>query len=287
MTEREELPMSALNFTHFSGAVPKHKEYSVVAEGGILFLVPEKERFVYRYDPFKDMDDLLLDTAEAGAMVASCEPFLEYCVTHQMLPLRDAEFWLHGDFFTTHPKEGQPIVDALLAFVRRYGLPLWEGIVTTTYPARCAQRLMALHQDGNDDVAYMVHYEAVRQACQSSGAVPVCTLALTMLDFYLQWIEGVGRGAFPIRHADWLMTYGQEKTPRLNAQVYDLTACINLAYVTLTTGQGKAIRQCKHCGKFFVAEDWRSEYCSPRCRGAYNSKMTRKRVKERKLREEQ
>lgn len=59
-----------------------------------------------------------------------------------------------------------------------------------------------------------------------SGAIPVCTLALTMLDFYLQWIEGLGSGAFSIRHADWMMAYGQEKTPRLTAQVYSLTTCI-------------------------------------------------------------
>ncbi len=279
--------MPALNFTHFSGAVPRYKEYSVVEEGSVLFFAPAQEGFVCRYDPFKDMDGLLLDTVQAGAAVAGCEPFLEYCIAHKMLPLRDAEFWLYGDFFAAHPAEGQPIVDALLAFVGRYGLPAWEGIVATTYPARYAQRLMALHQDGNDDMAYMVQYEAVRRACQSTGAVPVCTLALTLLDFYLQWIEGLDGGAFPIRHADWLMAYGQEKTPRLTAQVYDLTACINLAYAELTTGQGKAVRQCKHCQKFFIAEDRRAEYCSPKCRGAYNSKMTRKRVKERKLRAEQ
>lgn len=49
----------------------------------------------------------------------------------------------------------------------------------------------------------------------------------------------------------------------------------------------EAIRQCKHCGKFFIAEDLRAEYCSPGCRGAYNSKMTRMRVKKRQMREEQ
>ncbi len=278
--------MPTLNFTHFSGAVPRYKEYSAVAEGGILFLTPAQEGFVCRYDPFKDTDSLLLDTVQAGAAVADCAPFLECCVAHKILPLRDAEFWRHGDFFAAHPKEAQPIIGTLLAFVGRYGLPAWEGIVTTTYPARYAQRLMALHQGGSDDVAYMVQYEAVRRACQSSGAVPICTLALTLLDFYLQWIEGLGGGAFPIRHADWLMTYGQEKTPRLTAQVYDLTTCINLAYAALATGQGKAVRQCKHCQKFFIAEDRRAEYCSPKCRGAYNSKMTRKRVKERKEREQ-
>lgn len=174
--------------------------------------------------------------------MADCEPFLEYCIAHKMLPLRDAEFWLHGDFFTAHPKEGRSIVDTLLAFVERYGLPVWEGIVTTTYPTWYAQRLMALRQDGNDDMTYMVHYEAVRRACQSSGAVTACTLALTLLDFYLQFIEGISDRQFFIRHADWMMVYGQEKTPRLTAQVYDLTTCTNLSYAVLTTGQGKAIR---------------------------------------------
>ena len=35
---------------------------------------------------------------------------------------------------------------------------------------------------------------------------------------------------------------GKKKTPRLTAQVYDLTTCTNLSYAVLTTGQGKAIR---------------------------------------------
>ncbi len=221
--------MPTLNFTHFSGAVPRCGGYTLTEREGFLYLVPENGKAVRRYDPFVDMDGLLLDTVQAGAAVADCEPFLEYCIAHEMLPLRDAEFWLHGDFFTVHPRSGQSVVDALLAFVGQYGLPVWEGIVPTTYPARYAQRLMVLHQDGNDKMDYMVHYEAVRRACQSSGAVPVCTLALTLLDFYLQWIEGLDGGAFPIRHVDWMMAYGQEKTPRLNAQVYDLTTCITSA----------------------------------------------------------
>ena len=41
-----------------------------------------------------------------------------------------------------------------------------------------------------------------------------------------------------------------KKTPRLNAQVFDLLSCINLAHAFLVSGEGKAVRQCKHCGKF-------------------------------------
>lgn len=181
------------------------------------------------------------------------------------------------------------MIDTLFNFVSRYGLPVWEpqSVVTTTYPARYEQRLMALHQDEGDDVTYMVRYEAAKRACQTTGAVPVCTVALMLLDFYLRFIEGIDDGQFSIRRAEWIISCGQEKTPGLFAQVYDLTTCINLAYTMLTAGQGKAVRQCKHCQKFFIADDWRAEYCSPRCRGAYNSKMTRKRVKERKMREGQ
>ena len=144
---------------------------------------------------------------------------------------------------------------------------------------------MELHQNEANDSSYLLRYEAAKRACQSSGAVPACTLTLFLLDFCLQFIEGVNSGQFFIRRADWMIDYGHEKTPRLTAQVYDLTTCINLAYAFASTGEGKAVRQCKHCYKFFITDDWRAEYCSPRCRGAYNSKMTRKRVKERKQRE--
>lgn len=278
--------MPTLNFSHFSGAIPRYRGYSLEQTDGILYFVPESLS-VRRYDPFEDIDGLLLDVVKAGAVVAACELFLDYCLSHKMLPLRDVEFWQYGDFFTACPLEGQPIVDALLTFAGRYGLPVWEGIVTTTYPARYAQRAMATHQGENSDTAYMIRYETTKRVCAPSGAVPICTLALTLLDFYLRFIEGIDERQFPIRNAQWMMGYGQEKTPGLYVQVYDLTTCINLAYAMLTTGQGKAVRQCKNCGKFFIADDWRAEYCSPKCRGAYNSKMTRKRVKERKQRESQ
>ena len=278
--------MPTLNFTHFSGAVPRYVGYSLEQTDGVLYLVPESLA-VRRYDPFEDIDGLLLDVVKAGAVVAACEPFLDYCLSHKMLPLRDVEFWKCGDFFTSHREESRPTLDALLDFARRYGLLAWDGIVTTTYPAWYAQQVMALRQDENDNTAYMICYEASKQACTPTRAIPACTLALSLLDFYLRFIEGIDERQFSIRNAQWMMGYGQEKTPKLYAQVYDFATCINLAYAMLTTGQGKAVRQCKHCGKFFIAEDWRAEYCSPKCRGAYNSKMTRKRVKERKQRESQ
>ena len=280
--------MSEMNFAHFHGAVPKFQNYAAVAEQNVLYITPEVNATPRRYDPFEDSQGLLLDVVRAGATVANCVAFMDYCLSHKMLPLRDVEFWCYGDFFTTHPKEGQSLVDTLLSFVRRYGLPAWEqNGITTTYPARYEQRAMAVHQEDDNDMGSLLHYEAVRRACAFSGAIPACTLALMLLNYYLQFMEGIDVGYFPIRNAEWALDFGHKKAPELIVQVSDLTTCINLAYAQLVSGEGKAIRQCKHCQKFFVAEDLRAEYCSPRCRGAYNSKMTRTRVKERKLREGQ
>ena len=283
--------MPQMNFTHFRGAVPRFQNYAAVAEQGVLFITPEANVLPRRYDPFEDSEGLLLDVVRAGAAVAGCDTFMDYCLSHKMLPLRDAEFWRDGDFFTARPDGAQPLLDTILAFVRRYGLPVWEQntIVTTSYPARYEQRAMAVHfgeDDGGNDLVYLAHYEAVKRACSRSGAVPECTLALMLLNFYLQFIEGMDAGHFFIRNAEWALDFEHNKTPELRAQVYDLTTGVNLAYAQLVSGEGKTVRQCNHCQKFFIADDWRAEYCSPRCRGAYNSKMTRKRVKERKEREQ-
>lgn len=285
--------MPTLNFTSFRGAVPRCQNYTLSEYQGILCFVPENLSIARRYDPFADMETLLLDVARIGAQIAACDSFFDFAIEHDMAPLRDAEFWLYGDFFLKYPKESRPILDALTAFVNRYGLPAWElnSVAYSGYPALYASLLMSRQHGPDwedvDEAAYLMAYESMKRKFQSDGSLPVCTLAILLLDLYLRFLEGTDSVDFFLRHADWILHYEQEKTPRLTAQVFDLLSCINLAHAFLVSGEGKAIRQCKHCQKFFIAEDLRAEYCSPRCRGAYNSKMTRRRVKERKLREEQ
>ncbi len=284
--------MPQMNFAHFRGTVPRFRNYAAIAEQGVLFITPEANVMPHRYDPFEDSEGLLLDVVRAGAAVAGCDAFMDYCLSHKILPLEDVAFWRCGDFFAPNPKKAGPLVDIILDFVYHYGLPVWEPgtTVLTTYPAWYGNRAMAMRQDDpGNDMSHLLRYETIQRACvrSRSGAVPVGTLALILLNFYLQFIEGIDVGYFNIQNAEWSLKFEHKKTPELIAHVSDLTTCINLAYAQLVSGEGKAVRQCKHCQKFFIADDWRAEYCSPRCRGAYNSKMTRKRVRERKLREGQ
>ena len=119
--------MPQMNFANFRGAVPRFQNYAAVAEQGVLFITPEANVLPRRYDPFEDSEGLLLDVVRAGAAVAGCDTFMDYCLSHKMLPLRDAEFWRDGDFFTARPDGAQPLLDTILAFVRRYGLPVWDA----------------------------------------------------------------------------------------------------------------------------------------------------------------
>lgn len=280
--------MPTLNFTSFHGAVPRCR-YEVTTIGDTLYIAPDEARPARRYDPFEDADGLLLDVVRAGAQVAACDALFDYCLANKLLPINAPDFWRCGDFFIKRTPEAQPAVDAILAFTERYGLLPWDeqAPASALYPLRYERQMMAMRREGWQEWKHIILYETELRACRKIGAVPVCVLALTLLNFYLQFVEGADGGQFFIRNTEWMMAYGNKKTPELVAQVYDLTTCINLAYALLCSGEGKAVRQCKHCGKFFIADDLRAEYCSPRCRGAYNSKMTRKRVKERQARDEQ
>lgn len=120
--------MPALNFIRFQGAVPKCQHYTLSEYQGFLYIIPEDLKAARRYDPFADMEALLLDVVRAGAQVAACDSFFEYAITHDMLPLRDAEFWLHGDFFAKHPDEARP------SWTRLW--PLWNG--TASRPGKCS-----------------------------------------------------------------------------------------------------------------------------------------------------
>ena len=101
--------MPTLNFTHFSGAVSRYGGYDLSEQEGVLYFIPDYSKAARRYDPFVDSEGLLLDVVRAGASVADCDAFMDYCLTYKLLPLRDAEFWRYGDFFTVHRKAAQPI----------------------------------------------------------------------------------------------------------------------------------------------------------------------------------
>ena len=58
--------MPALNFIRFQGAVPRCQHYTLSEYQGFLYIIPEDLKAARRYDPFADMEALLLDVVRAA-----------------------------------------------------------------------------------------------------------------------------------------------------------------------------------------------------------------------------
>jgi len=58
--------------------------------------------------------------------------------------------------------------------------------------------------------------------------------------------------------------------PEICWEFASLKAMIDLYIVGSITDAAAPIRECKHCGKVFYAENARLEFCSPQCRNKYN-----------------
>lgn len=52
--------MPALNFIRFQGAVPRCQHYTLSEYQGFLYIIPEDLKAARRYDPFADMEALLI-----------------------------------------------------------------------------------------------------------------------------------------------------------------------------------------------------------------------------------
>lgn len=61
-----------------------------------------------------------------------------------------------------------------------------------------------------------------------------------------------------------------------------LMAVLNFTMANLLSTEGLPLKICKHCGKAFIAENKRAEFCSERCRNQFNVYKSRAKAKRNK-----
>ena len=120
--------MPALNFIRFQGAVPRCQYYTLSEYQGFLYIIPEDLKGARRYDPFADMEALLLDVVRAGGQVAACDSFFEYAIAHDMFPLGTLDSGSMGISLQSIPTRPGP------SWTRSW--LLWNG--TASRPGKCS-----------------------------------------------------------------------------------------------------------------------------------------------------
>jgi len=75
-----------------------------------------------------------------------------------------------------------------------------------------------------------------------------------------------------MRYSDHRLRYNIDTTdsPKIRWEFASLKAMIDLFIVGSITDAAAPLRECKHCGKVFYAENARLEFCTPQCRNKYN-----------------
>ena len=118
-----------------------------------------------------------------------------------------------------------------------------------------------------------------------AGVYPLVVSLPFFIDFYHHFIAEDSnndivlgeRSALGI-HIRAQLTLLEDHSRVINLEAYELENAAYAAAITLMMDNG-GLRFCKCCGKMFVADRPRSEYCSPRCRNIYNTRMSRLRKK--------
>ncbi len=66
---------------------------------------------------------------------------------------------------------------------------------------------------------------------------------------------------------------------QMHYEFNSLMAVLNFTMANLLSAEGSPLKICKHCGKAFISENKRAEFCSERCRNQFNVYKSRAKAK--------
>lgn len=69
---------------------------------------------------------------------------------------------------------------------------------------------------------------------------------------------------------------------QMHYEFNSLMAVLNFTMANLLSAEGSPLKICKHCGKAFISENKRAEFCSERCRNQFNVYKSRAKAKQNK-----
>ena len=69
---------------------------------------------------------------------------------------------------------------------------------------------------------------------------------------------------------------------QMHYEFNSLMAVLNFTMANLLSAEGSPLKICKHCGKAFISENKRTEFCSERCRNQFNVYKSRSKAKRNK-----
>lgn len=282
--------MPDLHFSKIQGESIVFSKYTTVTHNNLLYIEPANGSFSSKINPLENIDELVMDIINTARVISSCKTYMNFLsgIAESNI-VYEKKFWNCPDFFSGEEQnEISAIIDEMLTFVEKYGLPDWELKKDTKaiLPLEYSVYSTALNREESESPEYIKKYLSDKISLENVITYPVCSLTLFFLDFLNMFTYNRTSKLKRVEHCRLYYRNEGYNEPDLEAIAIGLYPSIILALITFTSGEHKIVRICKQCGKHFITGDMRSEYCSSKCRAAYNTAQTRKRKKLKKQKNE-
>ena len=260
----------------------RYSEYEIRKEDELMNLIPAKGATAAPYNPAECIREIALETLNIGKLVSvwnhdieeSRRRVLQFARKYGLLglmvdlPLNDnffesGETYLAPGFFKAGRQSTKKFMKRFFSFVDE--LPKLEASDTSisTFASREPVYEYAFSNEYGEWLLWLELYfkdmYRLFRACEDY-------IDETDYSRNLELRQEI------MRYSDHKLRYNISAgdRPEICWEFASLKAMIDLYIVGSITDAVAPIRECKHCGKVFYAENARLEFCSPQCRNKYN-----------------
>lgn len=261
---------SKMKYGHFSKyIIKKNKE-------GQSVIIPSKDAEYIEYDPTEIAEEILIDLLNTmqkceGAEIETAEELILAFVNKYGLLGSITEIPLNKDFYKME-----------LTFVDTNQFSGAGVIATDEFESKFF--LDELPNLPND--FQLTDYLSMKNYCE-----PIYFISSYMSDLYNTLILADKMKNEP-EAVSFLLNNKLKTNIRYSLTVTDkiqmhyefnsLMAVLNFTMARLLSAEGSPLKICKHCGKAFISENKRAEFCSERCRNQFNVYKSRAKAKQKK-----
>ena len=241
--------------------------------------------------------DFLTETALLAKRTVDCAPLSKFFLTKKLSTVSASELLQKEDFFVQH--RDHELTKLLIDYHTKYGVPIWTvltehkfAVDETDVPEEWNAHLLRssilglaqslLHLPVPEDH----NLSDILLTLLEDGVYPLALSVPFLIDFYHHFIAEDAEDDIVLGERTPLGIH--IKTRFALQEDHSRTICLeaheieNVAYAAAIAlmMDNSGLRFCKCCGRLFIADRPRAEYCSPRCRNVYNTRMSRLRKKE-------
>ena len=239
--------MTNLQFSTIKGQNVVFSKYRIMEQDKILYITPAKDAISKEIDPIADIDGLIMDIISVAQVITSCKGYMRFLAKESENSIvTERIFWKKDDFFLDRDNpEVTLILNTLLAFSEKYGIPEWEldRDVKAILPLEYSILTQHAPSDEESPNTFLKTFLSTKISMQDTIIIPVGSFTLFFLDLLNIFTINRTSKLKRVEHCRLYFRNEPGKFPELAACAVGLKPSIILAFITFSTGDQKHVQE--------------------------------------------